>query len=181
MKKVLIIEDDQIVGNVYRNKLTVDGYEVQVKQDGESGLEAMNTFKPDLIMLDLILPNMSGIEVIRAVRTNPTLGRVPVVVFSNTYLTNLVQDAWKAGATKCLSKSNCSPKEVLDIVHSTIGKAESVAVRRTFCGAKSKKSRYCQCDRRGISGRFAQNLYRQSSGYSGCLAPKPARLDAGAQ
>jgi len=127
MKKVLIIEDDQIVGNVYRNKLTVDGYEVQVKQDGESGLEVMSTFVPDLIMLDLILPNMSGIEVIRAIRTSPTFGRVPIVVFSNTYLTNLVQDAWKAGATKCLSKSSCSPKEVLEVVHSTIGKAEVAA------------------------------------------------------
>jgi len=126
MKKVLIIEDDQIVGNVYRNKLTVDGYEVQTKPDGESGLEIINSFQPDLVMLDLILPNMSGIEVIRAIRTSPTLGRVPVVVFSNTYLTNLIQDAWKAGATKCLSKSSCSPKEVLEVVHATIGQSGSV-------------------------------------------------------
>lgn len=126
MKKVLIIEDDQIVGNVYRNKLTVDGYEVQIVQDGESGLKALPDFKPDMVMLDLILPNMSGIEVIRGIRTQPDFVRTPVIVFSNTYLTNLIQDAWKAGATKCLSKSNCSPQEVLDIVHTTIGHSGAI-------------------------------------------------------
>jgi CheY-like chemotaxis protein len=97
-------------------------------EDGESALKILAHFQPDLVLLDLILPNMSGIEVIRAIRTHATLGRIPIIVFSNTYLTNLVQDAWKAGATKCLSKASCSPQEVVEVVRATIGHSGAVPV-----------------------------------------------------
>jgi len=110
MKKILIIEDDQIVGNVYRNKLTVEGYQVEVAIDGETGLKVMRTFKPDGIVLDLMLPKMSGVEVIKEIRGEADFSKLPIIVFSNTYLTNLIQDAWKAGATKCVSKINCPPR-----------------------------------------------------------------------
>ncbi len=65
MKKILIIEDDQVVANVYRNKLAVEGYTTEVAPDGETGLKMMRTFKPELILLDLMLPGMSGVEVIK--------------------------------------------------------------------------------------------------------------------
>ena len=120
MKKVLIIEDDQLVANIYRNKFLVEGYQVEIAPDGESGLEMMRTFRPDVILLDLILPKMSGVDVIKLIRAELDFARIPIIVFSNTYLTNMIQEAWKAGATKCLSKVNCSPKEVLDIVRQAI-------------------------------------------------------------
>jgi DNA-binding response OmpR family regulator len=121
MKNVLIIEDDQIVANVYRNKLAVEGYKAEIASDGENGLKVMRTFKPDVIILDLMLPKMSGVEVIKQIRSEDEFAKVPVIVFSNTYLTNMIQEAWKAGATKCLSKASCSPKEVLDVIRHTIG------------------------------------------------------------
>jgi DNA-binding response OmpR family regulator len=126
MKKVLIIEDDQIVSNVYRNKLAVEGYRAETAPDGETGLKTMRTFKPDTIILDLMLPKMSGIDVIKQIRSEEEFAKVPVIVFSNTYLTNMIQEAWKAGATKCISKSNCSPKEVLDLVRHTIGESGAI-------------------------------------------------------
>jgi CheY-like chemotaxis protein len=121
MKKILIIEDDQIVANVYRNKLAVEGYKAEVSPDGESGLKVMRTFKPDLIILDLMLPGISGVDVMKEIRAEPDFAKVPVIVFSNTYMTNLIQEAWRAGANKCLSKSNCTPKDVIDVVRHTIG------------------------------------------------------------
>jgi DNA-binding response OmpR family regulator len=121
MKKILIIEDDQIVSNVYRNKLVTEGYEAEIALDGETGLKMMRTFQPDAIMLDLMLPKMSGVEVIRQIRSEADFSKLPIIVFSNTYLTNLIQDAWKAGATKCVSKINCSPKDLLDLMRRTIG------------------------------------------------------------
>ena len=123
MKKILIIEDNQIVANVYRNKLAVEGYQVEIALDGETGLKVMRTFQPDMIVLDLMLPKMTGVEVIKQIRSEDDFARLPVIVFSNTYLTNLIQEAWKAGATKCLSKASCSPKEVLDLVRHTIGES----------------------------------------------------------
>ena len=121
MKKILIVEDNQIVANVYRNKFAVEGYETEVALDGESGLQLMRKFKPDLMLLDLMLPQMSGVDVIKSVRNEADFAKLPIIVFSNTYLTNLIQDAWKAGANKCLSKASCSPKDILEIVRTTIG------------------------------------------------------------
>lgn len=123
MKKILIIEDNQIVANVYRNKLAVEGYQTEVALDGETGLKMMRSLQPDIIILDLMLPKMSGVDVIKEIRSEADFAKLPVIVFSNTYLTNLIQEAWKAGANKCLSKASCSPKEVLDIVRQTIGDA----------------------------------------------------------
>jgi CheY-like chemotaxis protein len=121
MKKILIIEDDQIVANVYRNKLAVEGYQTEVAADGETGLKIMRTFQPHLIIIDLMLPTMSGVDVIKEIRTENDFTKTPIIVFSNTYLTNLVQDAWRAGANKCLSKANCTPKDVIEVVRHTIG------------------------------------------------------------
>ena len=120
MKKVLIVEDDQIVANIYRNKFSVDGFDVQVALDGHSGLEMVRSFRPDAIILDLMMPKMSGVDFMKQIRAQPELKQLPVIVFSNTYLSNLVQDAWKAGATKCLSKTSCTPKQVIEVVRSTL-------------------------------------------------------------
>ena len=126
MKKILIIEDDQIVANVYRNKLAVEGYKAEVAFDGESGLKVMRVFQPDLIILDLMLPTISGVEVIKENRKETDFVKTPIIVFSNTYLTNLIQDAWRAGANKCLSKSSCSPKDFIDVVRHTIGDSGAI-------------------------------------------------------
>src|SRR5471032_2227622 len=125
-KKVLFIEDDQIVANVYRNKLAVEGYKVEVAGDGESGLRIMRTFQPQLIILDLMLLTMSGVDVIKEIRSEQDFAKVPIIVFSNTYLTNLIQEAWRAGANKCLSKSSCTPKDFIDVVRHTIGDSGAI-------------------------------------------------------
>jgi CheY-like chemotaxis protein len=80
----------------------------------------MREFKADIILLDLILPQMSGLEVIKQIRSEEEFFRTPVIVFTNAYLTSLIQEAWKAGATKCIAKSNCSPKELVEVVRRTI-------------------------------------------------------------
>ncbi|MEI9863207.1 MAG: response regulator [Limisphaerales bacterium] len=120
MKKILIIEDDKVLGNICYNYLMSDGYHVKTAEDGENGLTLMREFKPDLLLLDLMLPQMSGMDVIKQVRSEVEFAKIPIVVFSNAYLTDLVQEAWKAGATKCVSKTNSSPRELTDIIHRTI-------------------------------------------------------------
>jgi DNA-binding response OmpR family regulator len=121
MKKVLIIEDDQIVANIYRNKFTVEGYQVEIALDGEVGLELVKSFRPDAVILDLMLPKITGVELMKKIRAEPEFAKLPLIVFSNTYLSNMVQEAWKAGATKCLSKANCTPRQVIEVIRSTTG------------------------------------------------------------
>src|SRR5215510_13086669 len=121
-KKILIVEDDQIVANIYRNKFSVEGYQVEIALDGQSGMEMLNSFRPDAVVLDLMLPKMTGVDFMKQVRSQSEFQQLPVIVFSNTYLTNMVQEAWKAGATKCLSKANCSPKQLLEVVRNSISR-----------------------------------------------------------
>lgn len=129
MKKILIIEDDQLVANIYRNRLAVDGFVVEVANSGEAGLELLHKFSPDAIILDLILPNLSGLDVMKKIRSDAQSKDLPIIVFSNTYLSSMVQEAWKSGATKCLSKANCSPKEVVEAVRSVLGKPAEAAAK----------------------------------------------------
>ncbi|HUA68551.1 MAG TPA: response regulator, partial [Candidatus Saccharimonadales bacterium] len=141
MKKVLIIEDDQIIANVYRNKFAVEGYQAEVALDAESGLKTMRMFQPDAMILDLILPKMSGVDFIKQVRSEADFAKVPIIVFSNTYLTNMIQEAWKAGANKCLSKINCTPKDVLDILRHTIGDSGAIPQAAAAAGSPSASAR----------------------------------------
>jgi DNA-binding response OmpR family regulator len=127
MKKILIIEDDQIVANIYRNKFSVEGYTVEIAHDGHSGVESIRSFRPDAVILDLMLPKITGVEVMKQVRAEPDFQKLPIIVFSNTYLSNMVQEAWKAGATKCLSKANCSPKQLIEVVRSTLSTPGAVS------------------------------------------------------
>lgn len=123
--KILIIEDDQVVANIYRNKFALDGFQAETAPDGVIGLELLRSFRPDAVLLDLLLPRVTGIEVMRQLRAQKEFEQIPVIVFSNTYLSNMVQDAWKAGATKCLSKANCTPKQVIEAVRSTLNKTDN--------------------------------------------------------
>ena len=120
MKKILIIEDDLIVANIYRNKFTVEGFKVEIAPDGLAGLETVHSFRPDVVILDLMLPKLTGVELLKKLRSEPDFQKLPVIVFSNTYLTNMVQEAWKAGATKCLSKANCSPKQLIEVLRGAL-------------------------------------------------------------
>src|SRR5580698_103553 len=123
MKKVLIIEDDQLVANIYSNKFSVDHFQVETAMDGAAGFDLIGTFHPDVVILDLMLPKVSGLDLLKKIRSQPGLEKLPIIVFSNTYLSNMVQEAWKAGATKCLSKANCTPKQVIEVVRGLVSHA----------------------------------------------------------
>ena len=163
MKKILIIEDDQIVANVYRNKLAVEGYQAEVAPDGETGLKIMRTFQPELIILDLMLPAISGVDVIKEVRSEPEFAKTPIIVFSNTYLTNLIQDAWRAGANKCLSKSSCSPKDVIDVVRNTIGDSGAMPQANPSSRRYRQPGKPASAGRRKTTPNFRRTCARPSS------------------
>jgi len=114
MIKILIVEDDKTVSNIYRDRLCREGYQVEVGLDAETGLELLHSFRPDAVILDLLLPKMTGVELIKKIRAESATAHVPVIVFSNAYLPNLLHEAWKAGATRCLAKANCTAKQLTD-------------------------------------------------------------------
>lgn len=120
MKKLLLVEDDLVAADIYRNRFAAAGFEVSIALDGEAGVQMVHSVMPDVIILDLILPKMSGVEVLKHIRANEDTQHIPVVVLTNAYLSAMVSEAWRAGATKCLSKVNCTPKNVVEIVNSVL-------------------------------------------------------------
>lgn len=123
MKKMLIIEDDQIVGSIYRHKFQVEGFQVELAADGDAGLKTVASFKPDVVILDLMLPKLNGVEVLKRLRDKPETKSLPVIVLTNAYLSALVQEAWKAGANHCMIKASCTPKQLVDLVNKAMSTA----------------------------------------------------------
>jgi DNA-binding response OmpR family regulator len=126
MNKILIIEDDLTVVRIYENQLLMAGYEVRVAKDGQEGLEMLQVFKPEAVVLDLMLPRVSGLEFIRSVRGDAAFKQLPILVFSNASGTDMMREALAEGATKFLTKYNCPPKQLIEVLQRTISEPSQV-------------------------------------------------------
>lgn len=102
--KILLIDDDSFFRNFYATKLTESGYQVDTAMDGEEGLFKMQQQKPDLILLDLIMPKKDGFEVLTVLNTNPILKSIPVMVFSTLGQEQDTQKAQQLGAKNFINK-----------------------------------------------------------------------------
>jgi len=114
MKKVLIIEDDPIVGHIYKTRLEKEGFEIEVCADGQAGFYRTHEFRPEVVLLDLMLPKMNGIEILKKLRAQPQFAQLPVIVFTNAYVPNMIQEAFSAGATQVFNKATLTPRQILD-------------------------------------------------------------------
>ena len=121
-KKILLIEDEEIIIELLQRKLTMEGYEVFIARDGEEGLKAMREVKPDLILLDIIMPKMGGFEVMEEIQKDKTLAKIPVIVISNSGQPVEIDKAQKLGAKDWLIKTEFDPQEVVEKVVKQIGK-----------------------------------------------------------
>lgn len=120
MTTILIVEDDSLMARVYVDKFRSIGFEVELAMDGAAAIERLRSLRPDLILLDLMLGEISGVEVLKFVRAQEATRAVPVIVLSNAFMGDLVQAAWKAGANKCLAKSSCSPNKLVEEVRGAL-------------------------------------------------------------
>jgi len=121
-KKILLIEDEKIIVNLLEKKLTKEGYDVSVAWDGKEGLLKMREKKPDLILLDIIMPEMGGFEVMEEIVKDKELKKIPIIIISNSGQPVELGRAKKLGAKDWLIKTEFDPQEVLDKVVKQIGK-----------------------------------------------------------
>ena len=121
-KKILLIEDEKIMVDLLRKKLTKEGYDVSVAWDGEEGLAKMRESKPDLILLDIIMPKIGGFEVMEEVIKDKELKKIPIIIISNSGQPVELERAKKLGVKDWLIKTEFDPQEVLDKVIKQIGK-----------------------------------------------------------
>lgn len=120
-KTVLIAEDEQSMQRALKNKLEHAGYAVLTADDGDEALEAMRGAKPDLVLLDLIMPKMDGISVLRQMKGDDALRGVPVVILTNLSSGDKVAEAMQLGTFDFLVKANYSLDDVLKKVTERVG------------------------------------------------------------
>jgi DNA-binding response OmpR family regulator len=107
--RVLLIEDDQSIALMYKLQLVADGYDVELATDGVSGLHQAQEAPPDLVLLDIRLPRMAGLDVLRAITLDPRLVGVPVLILSNYGEPAIVREGLELGARDYLIKSQTTP------------------------------------------------------------------------
>jgi CheY-like chemotaxis protein len=120
MRKILIIEDDPVMGFVCQRLLSKGGYEIEIANDGCKGLECVNSFQPDLILLDLMMPKMNGLEVLKNLRAQESLHNLPIIVMTNACVPTMVEQATAAGATHILDKSKFNPVSITELLRSML-------------------------------------------------------------
>ena len=120
MKKILFIEDEMALQKTFKDILEEEGYEMITALDGEIGLRLTKERKPDLILLDLILPKIDGFEFLEKLKADPETENIPVIILTNLERTEDMEKALELGATTYLVKANYTLKEVIEKVKKTL-------------------------------------------------------------
>ncbi len=121
-KKILIIEDEVTLLEAIEKKLKIEGFQAITAKDGKEGLKKIETEKPDLILLDIMMPVMNGFEVLEEMKRKQYLPKIPVIIISNSGQPVEIEKALKFGVRDYLVKAEFSPDEVLDKVNNIIRK-----------------------------------------------------------
>jgi len=113
MKKILIIEDDSFLSEMYSTKLIQEGFETEVAVDGKQGLEKIKNIKPDLVLLDIVLPKMDGFEILENIKKDSKLKDIPVVLLTNLGQKNEIEKGLSLGADEYIIKAHFTPTAVV--------------------------------------------------------------------
>ena len=116
MTKIAIIEDDQVINQMYRMKFEAAGFDVATASDGEAGVALVKKFHPDLILLDLQMPNMNGVEALSLIRTLPSHKQTPVIVLTNLGEEEAPDGLRKLGVHSYIVKADFTPRQVVERV-----------------------------------------------------------------
>ena len=116
MAKIAIIEDDQAIAQMYRFKFEANGDQVETAENGKLGLELVEQFKPDMILLDLMMPIMTGEEMLAALRKTPWGEKTKVIVLTNRGEQEIPSEVKQLGVTAVILKADMTPRQVAELV-----------------------------------------------------------------
>lgn len=116
MAKILVVEDDPLMSRMYQKIFTFEGYEVELAGDGEEGIEKTRSLKPTLVLLDVMMPKMNGLQVLEKLKADPETKGIPIVMLTNLAGQQDAETAMAKGAVKYIVKSEYEPKQVTSMV-----------------------------------------------------------------
>jgi DNA-binding response OmpR family regulator/HPt (histidine-containing phosphotransfer) domain-containing protein len=127
MKQLLFVDDDAVLTRAYRDRLSAHGFRVNTARNAASALSILRSAQPDLVVLDLMLPDLSGVELLRFIRAEPKFAPTPVVVLTDSYGNHFGRQAANLGIQKAFRKSECSPSVLMaaidEILHPALAAA----------------------------------------------------------
>ena len=127
-KKILLVDDDAVILAVYGKRLALSGFTVTTAADGLKALDALRADKPDLVVLDMMMPKLSGVEVLKFIRAQPDLSPIPVAIFTSAFLDELAQAAVEIGVQQTVIKAECTPTKLITVVNELLaGNTSTVA------------------------------------------------------
>ncbi len=119
-KNILIVEDDKFLRELIVRKLAQEDFKVSEAIDGEEGIKKIKEEKPDLVLLDLILPGIDGFEVLARMKEEPSLSSIPVIILSNLGQKDDVEKGLKMGAADYLIKAHFTPGEIIEKIKTAL-------------------------------------------------------------
>jgi DNA-binding response OmpR family regulator len=119
---VLIIEDDTFLANIYKTKFEMEGFQVSVSENGEAGLGDVKKKKPDIVLLDILLPKMDGFTVLKNLKSDEEVKNIPVILLTNLGQKDDVEKGLELGAVDYLIKAHFKPSETVEKVKKVLGK-----------------------------------------------------------
>mgnify|MGYP000292058814 FL=1 len=120
MTTIAIIEDDQVINQMYRMKFEAAGFEVVSASDGEAGVKVVQRANPDIILLDLQMPNMNGAEALQKIRHQPANANTPVIILTNLGEEEAPAELRRLGIDSYIVKANLTPSQVVARVKETL-------------------------------------------------------------
>lgn len=116
MSKIAIVEDDLAISQMYRFKFEAEGYTVETAENGKFGLELAKNMKPDIILLDLMMPEMNGDEMLAELRKTPWGKHIKVVILTNKGEQEIPPEIKNLGVSAVILKADMTPRQVADVV-----------------------------------------------------------------
>ena len=127
--KILLVDDDRVVLRLFRDGLTRSGFDVRTAYDGLEAVKVLQEMRPDILVLDLMMPKFTGVDVVKFIRGRSDLADLPVIVLSNSYVDELAQAVHEAGVQEALLKSRCTPSALAESIHHTLASGSSTTAQ----------------------------------------------------
>ena len=115
-QKILIIEDEIVLSDIIKRKFEIKGFTVSIASDGEQGIEKLRREKHDLVLLDLVLPGVDGFSILKSIKEDSKLKKIPVIILSNLGQKDEIQRGLKLGAVEFLVKAHLDPNDIVEKV-----------------------------------------------------------------
>jgi CheY-like chemotaxis protein len=127
MPKILLVEDDPLIYRMYQKLFNLEGFETEVAENGQLGLDKLQEFHPDVILLDIMMPTMNGLEMLTKLKADPATKDIPVAVLTNMSDVNVANQVFDKGAQLTIVKSETEPDTVIAWINSVLTKNNSAA------------------------------------------------------